>query len=320
MDENALFNLLKERYGKVSRASGGWFQIPCPTCSPKNARKMRRYVSYKNLYTKCWICETSITREQLLGQALIDYKPSALVQNIEKTINPWANKLPYRKSIAVNKLPAEHPAVKFFNKDHLMDMNKLAIDHDIVYVPSDGGVIFRDRKPLITSAERVIFPVKCNAELVGWQMRSIPNTFYGSREDVVRYYHLFNKGNFLYNYDKAKKYQVVVVTEGVKKALKFPNGVATLGKGISSKQLDLIQEWDFITLLLDGDDKGQEAAEKVMRCIENGPKTIININLMDYGYESPDDATSEALGKIVSDAWMDQYPDSVIKSQKPDMT
>lgn len=304
MDENALFNLLKERYGKVSRASGGWFQIPCPTCSPKNAKKMKRYVSVKNLYTRCWICETYINREQLLGLAKIDYNPSVVVQSFEKKENPWARKLPFRKSIAVNKLGHDHPAVKFFNKDHLHDMDNLAINHDIVYVPSDGGIVFRSREPYITSAERVVFPVKCRGELVGWQMRSIPGTFYGDREDVVRYYHLFNKGDYLYNYDQAKQYRSVVVTEGVKKALKFPNGVATLGKGIAIRQLELIQEWDYITLLLDGDDKGQAAAQQVMRDIGNGPKHILNVDLRPYGYESPDDAPSEVLDEIVAEAWL----------------
>jgi DNA primase len=115
----------------------------------------------------------------------------------------------------------------------------------------------------------------------------------------MRYMHLFPKGNHLFNYAFAKQYRDVVVVEGVKKALKLGNAVATLGKGISVAQKQLIQEWKTITMILDGEDSTQELAREIQaEFISNGRKCV-NIDLRVYGFESPDDTTSEQLQYII---------------------
>jgi vesicle coat complex subunit len=111
--------------------------------------------------------------------------------------------------------------------------------------------------------------------------------------------HLFPKGDHLFNYHVAKQYDHVVVVEGVKKALKLANSVATLGKGISAKQKQLIQEWKTITLVLDAEENTQQLARDIQQeFIQNGRKCV-NIDLRPYGFESPDETTSEQLQWII---------------------
>jgi 5S rRNA maturation endonuclease (ribonuclease M5) len=111
--------------------------------------------------------------------------------------------------------------------------------------------------------------------------------------------HLFPKGDHLFNYGVAKQYKDVVVVEGVKKALKLGNSVATLGKGISSRQKQLIQEWKIITLILDGEEKTQELAREIQREFKTNGRKCVNVDLRDYGLDSPDEATSEQLQWII---------------------
>jgi hypothetical protein len=175
----------------------------------------------------------------------------------------------------------------------------------MIFVPAEGGKVFRSSPPFTTSAERLVFPVFYKEGLVGWQMRSIPGTFYGDRKDVVRYYHLFDKGSYLYNYDEASKYEEVVVTEGVKKALKFPNGVATWGACLSRNQLRLIQGWNRIVMLLDGEEHNetQQKARSFVAGLKAAGKTVINIDLRKYGAVSPDDLPADILQAIVKEEW-----------------
>jgi hypothetical protein len=138
-------------------------------------------------------------------------------------------------------------------------------------------------------------------------MRSIPGTRMGDRDGVIKYYHLFDKGSTLYNYDLAKKFKIVVVTEGVKKAWKFPNAVATLGKGISDNQLQLVQEWGDIIFLYDGEDVTQAKANNIVFQLNMGGYRAINIDPRKYGFPSPDEMTEEQANNIVIQEWCEKY-------------
>ena len=146
--------------------------------------------------------------------------------------------------------------------------------------------------------------------MVGWQMRSIPGTFYGDRKDVIKYFHLFDKGSHVYNYENAKKYDRVIVVEGVKKALKFPNGVATWGTGLSQTQLHIIQQWPEIVMMLDAKDNSgtvQSRAQEFVAGFVAAGKKAINVNLDNYGVESPDDLPQDTLQQIVEEEWHGQH-------------
>ena len=302
MTEPELLELLKQKYGKI-RLSGDWIAVPCPTCNLHHRKKMKRYVHRKYLSSHCFICHVHMDSEQLLGEGImsvVTQTDGSPIIDTPKEPHPWSTRLPGYRFIPVNALPEGHAAVKFLNKDHLFNLDSYYSNNGIVYCPADSGVIIFD-KPFTTSADRLIFPVTYKGELVGWQMRSIPGTVFGDRPSVLRYIHLFNKANYLYNYDNAIKYGSVIVTEGVKKALKFPNGVATFGKGIAASQVQQLQEWPIVIFLYDAEEEAQEVGKRVTAAINAEAKSkALNINLGKYGIPSPDEADSETLINIIN--------------------
>lgn len=295
--------ILQQKFGKVKKAARGYVRIPCPTCDAQHSKKMKRYVHTEKLTSHCYICGRRLTLKELTGS---EFQPIAGSTPAEPDKpHEWAKKLPTAKPVPLNELPKDHPAIKFLEKDHLFEHDRYYSDYGIVYVPSDQGVVLYSY-PFITSAERLIFPVKFKNELVGWQMRSVPGTFYGDREKDIRYIHLFDKGSYLFGYDQAKEYSMVVVFEGVKKALKVPNGVATLGKGISAQQMQLIRQWKNVTMFLDSGEDAQYTARELCAHLRVSGCNVVNIDPMEFGFPSPDEMTSDEVAQAIYSKWNPQ--------------
>jgi hypothetical protein len=289
--------LLKAKFGKVTAASGGSYRIPCPTCDPKHSKKMKRYVSPGWVESKCFICEESIPLCELLGENVVFERGPDDDKEVEYK---YATILPYNDAIKLSGLDKRDPAIQFLTKDHLFNFEYYD-SLGIRYIPSTAGMNIQfDSGFTVNTANSLFFPVfgKDN-QYAGWQLRFIPNTWNGDRFQFMRYMHLFPKGNHLFNYAFAKQYKDVVVVEGVKKALKLGNAVATLGKGISTNQKQLIQEWKTITLVLDGEDSTQELAREIQAEFRQNGRKCVNIDLRKYGFESPDDTTTEQLQSII---------------------
>jgi hypothetical protein len=290
-------DLLKAKFGKVKPVSGGGFRIPCPTCDPKDSKKMKRYISVGWSSSNCFICNQTISVYDLLGEKVILEHSSGTEEQQEY---PYAKILPYSYAIKLDELSRTAPVISFLEKDHLMNL-RYYDSLGIRYIPTGGGTnICFDSGFTVNTAESLFFPVfDGNNNYVGWQLRFIPGTWNGDRFQFMRYMHLFPKGNYLFNYPVAKQFKDVVVVEGVKKALKLGNCVATLGKGISTTQKQLIQEWKTITLILDGEEKTQELAREIRQeFIANGRKCV-NVDLREYNLDSPDEATTEQLKYII---------------------
>lgn len=297
-----VLELLRSKFGKVRPASGGSFRIPCPTCDPTHSKKMKRYISPGWAVSRCFICEKTIDIKELLGED-VDFERAA--GDINQIEYPYAKIAPYVEAQPLSELsPATHPALAFLNKDHLD--NLAYYDHlGIRYIPEGKGMNIQfDSGFTVNTSGSLFFPVfGKDLSYAGWQLRFVPGTWNGDRLQFMRYLHLFPKGDHLFNYHNCKQYDSVVVVEGVKKALKLGNSVATLGKGLSDKQKQLIQEWKNITIILDGEDNTQVLAREIQReFITNGRKCL-NIDLRDYGFESPDDTTSEELHNIIKQAY-----------------
>ena len=310
-NEARLVAELEKRFGPVKNNGSGWMRIKCPTCTEHNRKKYKRYINATSRTSNCFICGVRKDVQDLLGGHYMPvYNPNEVRTPVVKKIDPRAFELPYYKATPVNQLPPDHPAVKFLHKDFLYDLDRYYNEHGIVYVPADGGKVFKSTPPYTTSSERLIFPVMEGGKMVGWQMRSIPGTFYGDRKDVIKYFHLFDKGSHVYNYENAKKYDRVIVVEGVKKALKFPNGVATWGTGLSQTQLHIIQQWPEIVMMLDAKDNSgtvQSRAQEFVAGFVAAGKKAINVNLDNYGVESPDDLPQDTLQQIVEEEWHGQH-------------
>lgn len=297
----SILTLLKDKFGKAKAVSGGSYRIPCPTCDPKDSKKMKRYVSPGWKYSRCFICEKSIELDDIFGEK-VEFTRTANEQ--EEVEYKYAKILPYSTAFKLSEINTDSAVLRFLRKDHLHNLNYYD-SLGIRYIPETGGINIRfDSGFTVNTADSLFFPVfDKSAEYAGWQIRFIPETWNGDRFQFMRYMHLFPKGEHLFNYHFAKAYKDVVVVEGVKKALKLANAVATLGKGISEKQKQLIQEWKTITLILDGEDSAQKLAKQIQHEFKQNGRTCVNIDPRDYGFESPDDTTTEQLQQIIQNAY-----------------
>lgn len=300
MTQDEFFTLLKNKFGGAKYGSKGFIRIPCPTCTKKNKKKYKRYVSSTYNFTQCYVCQTPLTFAALIGDNVFVENTNELSRPREE--HPQAKILPFQHCLPINSLPSDHLAVRFFNKDHLFNLDRYWEEYGVCYVPFDGAIdINFNEEYTAKSAETIVFPVVFKQELVGWQCRYVPGTWYGDKMSFMRYFHLFDKGSYLFNYDKARKYDFVVVVEGIKKALKFPNAVSTLGKGISDNQVQLLTNWKNVVLLLDGDDKTQEYALTLQLRLKTMMINCVNIDLRKYGFPSPDEMTEEQVAFVINE-------------------
>lgn len=309
MTDNELFGLLKSKFGAAKRGNGYWVRVRCPTCAPRDAVKMKRGVHLRTLTSNCFICRKQFDWADIFGSTPI--RPSTEGTFIEEKEHPQAREWPCKGVIPISALQEDHPAVKFLEKDHLTDRTRLWMEYRVGYITREDAIdIWFDKldgsRTSINTANSLVFPVHYNKEFIGWQLRFVPGTPQGDRMGKMKYLHVFSKGKYLYNYDTAKQYNSVVLVEGIKKAWKFPNGVASLGKGISSEQIQLLQEWDEIILMYDGDAKTQEQAE-VLRDRIALNKRCVNVNPMKYGFASPDEMTYQEAQAIAFQEWQNVY-------------
>lgn len=300
MTDSELVDLLKSKFGAVKRTNGNWIQIRCPTCTPRDASKMKRGVNLQTLHTKCWICEIKLNIQDILGtKKLARIDTSALVRED----HPQAKELPCSSLVPINELDHAHPAIQFLKKDHLFDLDRYWLENQIGYITSENShdLIFKkfDRTTKINTADSICFPVKFRNELVGWQLRFIPGTPNGNRMSKIRYMHLFHKGDYLYNYDNAIKYDTVVVVEGAKKALKLPCAVATFGKSISDNQIQKLLNWKKIIFMYDGETETQEKTQILVDQLNMTDRECINIDPRKYGFSSPDEMPEDDAIKII---------------------
>jgi hypothetical protein len=303
MANPAVLNLLRTKFSKAKTASGGNYRIPCPTCEAKDRNKMKRYISPDWATSNCFICSKLIKLSDLLSLQDFEFCTDAATTVAEEAVYPYAKIKPFERLESLEELPSTHEALNFLVKDHLKNYNYYS-SLGIGYIPLGGGANIKfESGYTINTANSLYFPVTFMEEYVGWQLRFIPGTVNGDRLQHMRYLHLFPKGEFLFNYDQAKKYKHLVVVEGVKKALKGVNFVATFGKGISTTQKQLMQEWKKITLLLDGEDKTQEMARELADEINFNGRTCVNIDPRDYGFSSPDEATGKQLQQALTSSW-----------------
>jgi hypothetical protein len=99
---------------------------------------------------------------------------------------------------------------------------------------------------------RIMFPIKFNGELVGFQFRSI----YGEEPKYFSYgYKGRNIKHYVYNYDLAKENNEVIICEGVFDILPFyRKAIAVFGKNLTPLQKRLIANtWESVIIGLDGD-------------------------------------------------------------------
>lgn len=150
--------------------------------------------------------------------------------------------------IPLDELSDSHPAVQYLTERNF-DVKILSKIFSVGFcLKSDENYFFANN--------RIIIPIYMNNVLVGWQARLIGDNKY---KGCPKYLTMpgFRKSQVLYNFDIAKNYPFVVVTEGVSDVWRFgPEAVAVFGHDISPQQRHLLlNNWKKIILLFDGDIK-----------------------------------------------------------------
>lgn len=112
-----------------------------------------------------------------------------------------------------------------------------------------------------TMKNRLIVPIFQQDRVVFWQARDILDTDHPDWGDKKEYRKVRNPlgvsaRRVLYNYDIAKKYKSVILTEGFMDCVKAgPNAMATNGKKLHARQIELLMDAgvEEVTLLWDRD-------------------------------------------------------------------
>ena len=170
--------------------------------------------------------------------------------------------------------------------DHVVPLNKLEFNHPaVVYMRSRNyDIDWLGRKMGVGYCEtaypefpwannRIIIPIVFRGQNVGWQARAIGPVAKG----VPKYFTMpgMKKSECLYNFDSAKSFPFVVLTEGPTKVWSVgPETVAQLGDKTSSVQTMLLgQNWETVVIYLDGN--AHERAEETYCALRGGTKRVL---------------------------------------------
>ncbi len=150
-------------------------------------------------------------------------------------------------------------------------------------------------------AGRVVIPILDAAgQLVAYSGRSIDDS-----EPKYKFPAGFQKSYVLYNLNRATNQSrgVVIVVEGFFDCMKvvqagFPNTVALMGSSLSAQQEHLlIENFDRVLLMLDGDDAGRKGSEDIAARLSR--KLFVRIIEVPSG-KQPDGFSAEDLNRILS--------------------
>jgi hypothetical protein len=289
--------LLKKKGYKIRDGSNGWIRISCPTCTEHDKKKLKRYVNPAVAYSHCFICEKKLLLNDILDEQL---QFTGVPDSGEEYEHPQAKEIPANVIIPIFELPIEHQAKQFLLKDHISNFDELWDNFGVFYIPIGGAKeINFDSGAVILPEDSLIFPIVFEGQFVGWQCRFLPNTPNGEKYAKMKYFHIYNKGKYLYNFDTARKSPFVVVFEGIKKCWKYPiAGVSTSGKGITTTQMHLLQNnWKKIIFFMDSN--AQEEADVNSTILRLNGRDTININPADYGFKDPDEMTHEQVRQVI---------------------
>jgi len=165
---------------------------------------------------------------------------------------------------------------------------------------------------------RIVFLHKFDGKLTGYQKRAIPQGLpWPATEPQFPKYKSslsFPKSSTLYNYDRLKGENTVIVVESpmsVAKAYSFgiENVVATFGSSVSEGQIQLLKPFDNVIVWSDLDDAGASGEKKLVRSLYQSTKVRVvspepGKDLADYQskevVEEKIDSAIPALFKIAS--------------------
>lgn len=315
--EQLLRRKFKNKVRKSRGRNGVEFKVNCPFCGNKKYKLYINPVKNGGVYN-CYRCGKAGSLRTLFGDMWAasttsgpDFtpRPKPLVES--QTANA-GNLVP------VGGLEEDNPAVSYLKYQRIrpFDPEDISTRFGARFCIS-GGYVQETEDFKYDCTGTLIFPVWMFGSLVGWQSRLLytPEELdddqcrslkYKKDEDdewlrPPKYLTSpgFEKGRVLFNFDVARKYNFVVVTEGVFDAMAVGEpAVATFGTGISPQQCNLLKTyWDTVIVLLDpeGTDKQtEELITELKRSVD-----VIRIDLQNH--KDPGDAPTDELWVQISD-------------------
>lgn len=308
---------LKKKYGNAYRKTKGKngleYKICCPFCHRRKGTEDKRFKMYLNPELDrchCFRCEYRGT-------------VSGIFKNIQLSANnPF--KIAKIEALPTNGImPGSLHRLSELSEDHVALAYLRSRGFDPYVCEEFYGVKYCSEgqrfSNIFDTSNTIIFPLWMSGELVGWQSRLLYNpekltdvecNALGYNIDdngkyirPPKYYTSpgLDKGRILFNYDMARKSDVVVITEGPTDCMAAgPCAVATLGKGVTDQQANLIKAyWKLAVVLLDPGD-----ADAQMSQLVNSIRTAIPaIKVSLHNYDDPGDApTVEIWSQIYTEA------------------
>lgn len=266
-----LENFLRRKYGFVKRSNGRFgleLITRCPVCGKKKLSVNARTGLYQ-----CWhgcmaghvdslTGDIRIARTEFGAQAR--RAPPAPGFDMPGTLVP------------LSQLDEDHQAIQYLI-DRGFDPAMLEANYGICYCAEGkkyaGG--------LFDTSNTIMIPVYQDGKAVAWQARLLYDPAKlddktcaalgfiqdpdGDYVKPPKYFTMpgFDKGKMLWNFDWARKGNLVVVCEGVFDAIAVGRcAVAAFGKGVTEDQANALRYyWDLVVLLLDPGDADKEMAK-----------------------------------------------------------
>lgn len=315
---------LRDRFQKVRKTKGKnglELRVCCPYC-PDPDRKFKLYINPSRGLFNCYRCHKSGTLRRLLGTL---YSPSFMqmqVQQHREKEEPLPDNIRSPgASCPVKDLPYDHPAFLYLD---VVRKRRPPLDHaemsDVFGVRyCERGIRIETDDFSYDTTNTLIFPVWMFGRLVGWQSRLLYDPDSLSGDECIRMgmpkdedgeilrppkYMTspgLRKGRVLYNFDQARKYPYVVVTEGVFDCMSVgPAAVATFGTGISEQQCRLLKTyWSTVIIMLDPegtDETTEDLYNELYRAVG-----VLHVKLKG-GFKDPGDTPREEIWRQISSA------------------
>ena len=296
---------LAKRFGKVTRSQGhNGLELICD-CYVCGEHKMS--VNAVSGIYKCWrgCCSGMV-------QKLLDVKvpmTTASAPKVERHVG-------YVKPgtlVSLATVGDDNPGAVYL-KARGFDYRALGRDFGFSYCTT-GRTFFHG---VFSTTNTVVATVVMDGREIGWQARLLYDpdklddakcammgfAWNPEKQKYIRPSKYFtmpgmDKREILWNYDVARRSDTVVVTEGVYDAARVGKcAVATLGKYVSDKQVNLLQQyWRHIVILLDPD-AGKEAAR--LRTMFGPTVDVVPVTLS--GYKDAGEAPREEIWSQIFDA------------------
>lgn len=310
-----MVSILKTRFGSVrvtNGSNGPELLTKCPFCGKSEKLSVN---PVKRVY-HCWHCDSSGTLSKLLGMDVTVTSTAVTIQEASKTQKTiYPPSFDPSQIIPLTCLSEDNPAIVYL-KSRGFDPEEL--DRDFAFRYCARGRTF-PHVPFDAS-NTLIIPIYAEDKFLGWQARLLYNPKSVSEDVLIAMGYTarkengdlrrppkyltspgLNKKEMLYNIDWAKKYDTVVVTEGVFDCIRVGRqGVATLGKLVSDYQKKmLVSLWKTIVLLLDPDAKETQNDLVKDLTIPGGPK-VVPVTLQ--GYKDAGDCPRDELWRQINEA------------------